>query len=70
MSTFRNAKKIIMSKREKLDFLPSKVPFLDKTVVPEPGNGFGSDDVLLLGGSTDLLTDGFLLIYSEVRYFS
>ena len=70
MSTFRNIKKIIMSNREKLDFLPSKVPFLDKTVVPEPGNEFGSDDVLLFGGSTDLLTDGFLLIYSEVRYFS
>ena len=51
MSTFRNAKKIIMSKREKSDLLPSKVPFLDKTVVPEPGNEFGSDDVL--GGSTD-----------------
>ena len=49
MSTFRNAKKI---------------------VVPEPGNEFGSDDVLLLGGSMDLLTDGFLLIYSEVCYFS
>ena len=53
MSTFRNAKKIIMSKREKLEFLPSKVPFLDKTVVPEPGNEFGSDDVL--GGSTDFV---------------
>ena len=53
MSTFRNAKKIIMSKREKSDFLPSKVPFLDKTVVPEPGNEFGLDD--LLGGSTDFV---------------
>ena len=45
MSTFRNTKKIIMSKREKLEFLQSKVPFLDKTVVPEPGNEFGSDDI-------------------------
>ena len=57
-----------MSKREKSDILPSKVPFLDKTVVPEPGNEFGSNDVL--GGSTDLFTLRFLLIYSEVRYFS
>ena len=56
MCTFQNGKKIIMSKREKSDFLPSK----DKTMVPEPGNKFGSNDVL--GGSTDLLTLGFLLI--------
>ena len=53
MSTFRKAKKIIISKREKSDFLPSKVSFLDKTVVPESGNEFGSDDVL--GGSTDFV---------------
>ena len=56
MSTFQNAKKIIMSKREKWDFLLSKVPFLVKTVVPEPGNEFGSNDVLQVGGSTDLFT--------------
>ena len=56
-----------MSKRVKSDFLPSKVPFLDKTVVPEPDE-FGSDYVL--GGSMDLFTLGFLLIYSEVCYFS
>ena len=54
MSTFQNAKKIIMSKREKSDFFQPKVPFLVKTVVPEPGNEFGSNDVL--GGSTDLFT--------------
>ena len=54
MFTFQNAKKIIMSKREKSDVFLTKVPFLVKTVVPEPGNEFGSNDVL--GGSTDLST--------------
>ena len=54
MSTFQNAKKKIISRREKSDFLPSKVPFLVETVVPEPGNEFGSNDVL--GFSMDLFT--------------
>ena len=63
MSTFRNVQKKLMSKTEKSDFLPSKVPFLDKTVVSDPGNEFGSDDVL--GGSTDVFTLGFLLIYMQ-----
>ena len=50
----KRQKKKKISKREKSDFLPSKVPFLVETVVPEPGNEFGSNDVL--GGSMDLFT--------------
>ena len=51
MSTFRKAKKIILSKREKSDFLPPKVPFVRQTVVPEPGvkRNYTLDPILFRG---------------------
>ena len=55
MSTFRKVKKKLKCQRERNQtFCGLKCPLLDKTVVLEPGNEFGSDDVL--GGSMDLFT--------------